>query len=160
MKAIFEKNDCPLTKAFAPPQSTKKTKRISAGILKAIYDSLPRDELRLLTDLCTHVPERVQAVCVKTPISAWEDQEKYTVIRFDPEETKVHYEHIGILPRELADRIRQYAKMTGRFPNAPFPNAETLWQEVTKWTVEHFGIRLTSQYCREFAIYTVEGTRS
>lgn len=61
MKAIFEKNDCPLTKAFAPPQMTKKTKRISSGILKAVYDSLPRDELRLLTDLCAYIPERVQA---------------------------------------------------------------------------------------------------
>ena len=40
-------------------------------------------------------------------------------------------------------------KETGRFPNAPFPNADTLWQEITKWTVEHFGIRLTSQYCRK-----------
>ncbi len=149
MKAVFEKNDCPLTKAFAPPEVTKKTKRISAGILKAIYDSLPRDELRLLTDLCTHVPERVQAVCNKTPISSWEDHERYTVIRFDPEKTKVHYEHIGILPRELADHIRQYAKDTGRFPNAPFPNADTLWQEITKWTADHFSVHLTSQYCRK-----------
>ncbi len=149
LKAVFEKNDCPLAKAFAPPQATRKTKRISAGILKAIYDSLPRDELRLLTDLCAHVPERVQAVCVKTPISAWEDHEKYTVVRFDPEKTKVHYEHIGILPKELADSIRQYAKRTGRHPNAPFPNADTLWQEITNWTTEHFGIHLTSQYCRK-----------
>jgi hypothetical protein len=149
LKAVFERNDCPLVKASAPPQTTRKTKRISAGILKAIYDSLPRDELRLLTDLCTHVPERVQAVCVKTPISAWEDQERYTIIRFNPETTKVHYEHIGILPRGLADRIRQYAIETGRHPEAPFPNADTLWQEVTKWATEHFGIHLTSQYCRK-----------
>jgi integrase len=149
LKAVFEKNDCPLTKASAPPQATKKIKRISAGILKAIYDSLPRDELRLLTDLCTHVPERVQAVCVKTPISAWEDNGRYTVIRFDPEKTKVHYEHIGILPKRLADKIREYTKQTGRYPNAPFPNADTLWQEITKWTTEHYGIHLTSQYCRK-----------
>ena len=86
---------------------------------------------------------------MKTSISAWEDHGKYTVIRFDPETTKVHYEHIGILPSELAERIREYSRQTGRYPNPPFPNADTLWQEITRWTADNFGIHLTSQYCRK-----------
>ncbi len=149
IKGIFKANNCPLAASIKQP-TARKEKRISAGILKAIYDSLPRDELRLITDLGAFVPERVAAVCGKTPISAWEDfNDKYTLIRFDPAQTKVHYEHIGILPRTLADRVRSYAQQTGRYPNAPFPNYETLWREITKHALANYGIRLTSKYLRK-----------
>ena len=149
VKGVFKANSCPLNANLEQPRP-RKEKRISAGILKGVYEALPRDELRLLTDLCAFVPERYRAVCVKTPISAWEDyNDKYTIIRFDPAKTKVHYDHIGILPRTLADRIREYAKQTRRYPDAPFPNAETLWREVTRLALDNFGVRLTSKYLRK-----------
>ncbi|MDG6988472.1 MAG: hypothetical protein JRN21_04010 [Nitrososphaerota archaeon] len=149
VKQVFKTNACPLT-ATMPEQKAKKTKRISAGILKTVYDSLPRDELRLICDLLAFVPERLMAVCAYTPISAWEDfNDKYTIIRFDSEACKVAYDHIGILPKPLADKIREYTKQTGRYPGPPFPNASTLWREITKFTLEKFGIRLTSSYLRK-----------
>jgi integrase len=149
IKGVFKANHCRL-EANITQRLPPKTKRISAGILKAIYESLPREELRLITDILAFCPERVTAVCEKTPISAWEDfNDKYTIIRFDPARTKVRYDHIGILPRQLADRIRQYAIATGRGTNAPFPNHETLWREITKHSLDNYGIRLTSKYLRK-----------
>jgi hypothetical protein len=148
IKGIFRANHCPLTASIKQPQA-RKEKRISAGILKAIYQALPREELRLLADLGAFAPERAHAIYT-TPISAWEDfNQSYTLIRFDPSKTKVNYEHIGIIPRQLADRIRAYAKQTGRYPQAPFPNYETLWAEITKLALSKFGIRLTSKYLRK-----------
>jgi hypothetical protein len=148
VKGIFKANSCPLTASIKQPLA-RKEKRISAGILKAVYDSLPREELRLLADFCAFTPERVSALCKRTPISAWEESDNYTIIRFDPAKCKVKYEHIGIMPRQLADRIRSYAKDAGRGEGAPFPNHETLWREITKHALNKFGIRLTSKYCRK-----------
>jgi hypothetical protein len=39
LKAVFEKNDCPLTKASAPPQATKKTKSFQRNPIKVGQDS-------------------------------------------------------------------------------------------------------------------------
>jgi integrase len=148
VKGIFKANACPLT-ASVPQTRPSKTKRIPPGILKAIYYALPRDELRLIMDFCAHAAERKTALCKLNPISAWEDYGNSTVIRFDPTTTKVNYEHVSVIPKTLADIIRQYAKSRGREEGAPFPNVETLWREITKFAAKNFGIRLTATYMRK-----------
>jgi len=148
MKGIFKANGCPLTASVPQPKPTK-TKRISPGILKAIYEALPRDELRLIMDYLAHAAERRAALCALTPIGAWEDAGDFTIIRFDPTTTKVNYEHISIIPKSLADAIREYARSAGRGTDAPFPNYVTLWREITKLATQRFGTRLTATYMRK-----------
>jgi integrase len=148
VKGIFKANGCPLTASVPQPKPTK-TKRISPGILKAIYESLPRDELRLIMDYLSHAAERRAALCALTPIDAWEDTRNFTIIHFDPTTTKVNYEHISVIPRSLADAIREYARRAGRGTNAPFPNYVTLWREITKIAMQQFGTRLTANYMRK-----------
>jgi integrase len=148
VKGIFKANGCILT-ASVPQWRPAKSKRISPGILKAIYEALPREELRLLIDFCAHAAERKTALCRLTPLTSWEDDGEFTVIRFDPTQTKVNYEHISIIPKPLADEIRSYARATGRGEGAPFPNVETLWREITKVAAHQFGIHLTANYMRK-----------
>jgi hypothetical protein len=148
VKGIFKANGCILT-ASVPQWRPAKSKRISPGILKAIYGALPREELRLLMDFCAYAAERKTALCRLTPLTSWEDDGEFTVIRFDPTQTKVNYEHISIIPKPLANKIRSYTKATGRGEGAPFPNVETLWREITKVAAQQFGIHLTANYMRK-----------
>jgi hypothetical protein len=53
VKGIFKANRTPLQASFNST-FTHSTRKISAGILKAIYDSLPRDELRIIQDFQTY----------------------------------------------------------------------------------------------------------
>lgn len=122
--------------------------QISHGILEAIYDSLPRDELRALIDLQAFAGERVACLCTLTPISHWEDHdERYTLIRVRARDTKARYDHVSVIPKPLADYLRAYARELGR--TVPFPNYETLWREIRGHTMAHFKLRMTSHYLRK-----------
>ena len=132
---------------FAPIAKGRKTKLISPGILKAIFDRLPRRELQLLIDLQNHSPERID-VLATTPFTAWERiSPEYWAIHYDPAACKVAYDHIGLVPAALGDEILAYAKQLGR--TCPFPNYETLWREIRDFSLKTFGIRLTSTYLRK-----------
>ena len=148
IKGIFKANYCPLNVSLPAPTKPERTKQISHGILEAIHDSLPRDELRAIIDLQAFAGERVACLCALTPISSWEDfDDRYTLIRIRARNTKARYDHVSIIPKPLANHLRAYAKALGRF--FPFPNYETLWREIREITLESFGIRLTSHYLRK-----------
>ena len=72
IKGIFKANRCPLQVSFNTT-FTKSTRKISTGILKAIYQSLPRNERRLIIDLQAYAGERVAAICRNTGLDQWED---------------------------------------------------------------------------------------
>jgi hypothetical protein len=144
---IFKRNRSPLMCKFAPIAKGRKTKLISPGILKAIFDRLPRRELRLLIDLQNHSPERID-VLATTPLTSWERvSPDYYAIHYDPAACKVAYDHIGLVPATLGDEILAYAKQLGR--TCPFPNYETLWREIRDFALKTFGLRLTSTYLRK-----------
>ena len=147
IKGIFKANHCPLTTSLPTPEPPERTKKISAETLKAIYESLPRDELRAIMDLQAFAAERVAALCLLTPTSDWTDYGNYTLIHIASQNTKARYAHISIIPKPLADYLRAYAKTLGR--TAPFPNYETLWREIRQLAIGQFGIRLTSHYLRK-----------
>ena len=148
IKGIFKANYCPLNVSLPAPTKPERTRQISHGILEAIYDNLPRDELRAIIDLQAFAGERVACLCALTPISSWEDyDDRYTLIRIKARNTKARYDHISIIPKPLADSLRAYAKRLER--SCPFPNYETLWREIRELTLERFGIRLTSHYLRK-----------
>jgi integrase len=148
IKGIFKANYCPLNASLPAPSKPERTRQISHGILEAIYDNLPRDELRAIIDLQAFAGERVACLCALTTISSWEDfDDRYTLIRIKARNTKARYDHVSIIPKPLADYLRAYAKTLGR--SCPFPNYETLWREIRGLTLEGFGIRLTSHYLRK-----------
>jgi hypothetical protein len=148
IKGIFKANYCPLNVSLPAPSKPERTRQISHGILEAIYDNLPRDELRAIIDLQAFAGERVACLCALTTISSWEDfDHRYTLIRIKARNTKARYDHVSIIPKPLADYLRAYAKSLGR--SCPFPNYETLWREIRELTLKNFGIRLTSHYLRK-----------
>lgn len=157
IKPCFKFNGIPLAVTITQPKP-KRTRAISAGILQAIFQKLPRRELQLIILLQNYAPERIDALCL-TPFSAWEDSTdgKHTYINFDPKKCKVNYEHSGIIPRELANEIRAYANALER--NVPFPNYETLWREIRDYSLKNFGVRLTSTYIRKRFISIANLTR-
>jgi hypothetical protein len=144
---IFKRNRAPLMCKFVPIAKGRKTKAISPGILKAIFNRLPRRELQLLIDLQNHSPERID-VLATTSFAAWERvNPEYYAIHYDPTACKVAYDHIGLVPAALGDEILDYGKKLGR--TFPFPNYETLWREIRDFSLKTFGIRLTSTYLRK-----------
>ena len=148
IKGIFKANYCPLNVSLPAPTKPERTRQISHGIMDAIYDSLPRDELRAIIDLQAFAGERVACLCALTPISSWEDfDDRYTLIRIKARNTKARYDHVSIIPKPLADYLRAYAKTLRR--SCPFPNYETLWREIRGLTLKGFGLRLTSHYLRK-----------
>ncbi|MDG6971296.1 MAG: hypothetical protein JRN54_09365 [Nitrososphaerota archaeon] len=111
---VFKRNRAPLMCKFAPVAKGRKTKLISPGILKAVFDRLPRRELQLLIDLQNHSPERID-VLATTPLTAWEHiSPEYYAIHYDPAACKVAYDHIGLVPAALGDEILAYANHLGR----------------------------------------------
>ena len=73
LKGVFKANHCPLIVSLPTPEPPKRTKKISAEVMKAIYQALPIDELRVIIDLQAYAGERVAALCTLTPISDWTD---------------------------------------------------------------------------------------
>ena len=151
VKAVFKANRCPLQASFNT-SFTRSTRKISPGILKAIYDSLD-EEHRAIIDLQAYAGERVQAICT-VPLDQWEDSDRYTLIHIHAKQTKARNEHISIIPRTLADKIRGVCKVTKR--DRPFPNYESIWREITKLALDKFGTRLTSHYLRK-RFHTIAG---
>ncbi|HEV2139450.1 MAG TPA: hypothetical protein VGR53_11495 [Nitrososphaerales archaeon] len=145
VKAVFKANRCLLQASFNT-SFTHSTKKISLGILKAIYNNLD-DEHKNIIDLQAYAGERVQAICT-VPIDQWEDfDNRYTIIHIHARQTKARNEHICIIPRTLADQIRNICKLTKR--DRPFPNYESLWRKITRLALDKYGTRLTSHYLRK-----------
>ena len=152
VKAIFKANRCPLQASFNT-SFTHSTRKTSPGILKAIYDSFVTEH-RAIIDLQAYAGERVQAICT-VPMDQWEDYDsRYTLIHIQAKQTKARNEHICIIPRTLADKIREVCKLTNR--NRPFQNYESIWREITMLALERFGTRLTSHYLRK-RFHTIAG---
>jgi hypothetical protein len=152
VKAVFKANRCPLQASFNT-SFTHSTKKISPGILKAIYHSLGTEHQAAI-DLQAYAGERVQAICT-VPINQWEDYNtRYTLIHIHAKQTKARNEHICIIPRTVADQIRGICGLTKR--NRPFPNYETIWREITKLALDRFGTRITSHYLRK-RFHTIAG---
>jgi hypothetical protein len=152
IKGIFKANRCPLQASFNTT-FTHATKKIGPGLLKAIYQTVTAEERKLM-DLQAFAGERLAAVCL-TPISQWEDfNERYTLIRIHAQDTKARNEHVCIIPKSLADWLREYCKQTRR--DKPFPNCRTLWREITQVVLAKFGIHISSHYLRK-RFHTIAG---
>ena len=152
IKGIFKANRCPLQASFNTT-FTHSTKKIGSGLLKAIYGTVSTEEQKLMESQA-YAGERLAAVSL-TPISQWEDfDNRYTLIHIKACDTKARNEHVCIIPRSLADWLRDYCKQTNR--DRPFPNCRTLWHEITQVVLTKFGIHLSSHYLRK-RFHTVAG---
>ncbi len=152
IKGIFKANRCPLQASFNTT-FTHSTKKIGSGLLKAIYQSVSLEEQKLM-ELQAYAGERLAAVS-NTPVSQWEDfDERYTLVHINAQDTKARNEHVCIIPRHLADWLRDYCRTTKRV--APFPNCRTLWREITVQTLSKFGIYISSHYLRK-RFHTIAG---
>jgi hypothetical protein len=108
-----------------------------------------------LIELQAYAGERIAALAKLTPLSQWEDyNEQYTLIHILAKDTKARNGHICIIPKGLADWLRDYAQVNKR--TVTFPNYETLWREITKLALSRFQIRLTSHYLRK-RFHTISG---
>ncbi|MBI3859547.1 MAG: hypothetical protein HY296_04830 [Thaumarchaeota archaeon] len=98
--------------------------------------------------------ERLAAVSL-TAISQWEDfGNRYILIHIKALDTKARNEHVCIIPKALADWLRDYCKQTKR--DRPFPNCRTLWHEITRLVLAKFGIQISSHYLRK-RFHTIAG---
>jgi hypothetical protein len=132
---------------------THSTKKISAGILQAIYEAATQEQQDLI-DLQAYAGERVTCLTSLVTLDQWEDAGDYTLIHVGTNQTKARNEHISIIPKTLADRIRERAKAAGR--SRAFPNHDSLWREITQLALAKFGVRLTSHYLRK-RFHTIAG---
>jgi hypothetical protein len=152
IKGIFKANRCPLQASFNTT-FTHSTKKFGSGLLKAIYETVTLEEQKLM-DLQAYTGERLAAISL-TPISQWEDfNDAYTLIHIKAPDTKARNEHVCIIPRTLADWLRNYCKQTNR--DRPFPNCRTLWHEMTQVILTKFGIDLSSHYLHK-RFHTIAG---
>ncbi len=155
IKGIFRVNRCPLQATFNTHFS-RPTKKISAGILKAIYESQSEEKQKLM-DYQAYAGERIACLCRRVTTNQFEDfDDKYTLVRVEEKQTKARYWHICIVPRNLADWIRGYARQRRFCQTTPFINYETLWREITKFAYAEFGVRFTSHYLRK-RFHTIAG---
>ncbi len=117
------------------------------GILADIYRSLT-EEQQLIIDYQAYAGERIACLCKNISTNQIEKfNEKYSIIRIQPQQTKARYRHICIIPIQLAEKILHVAKTTKR--ENPFPNYESIWREITKLAKNKYGVRLTSHYLRK-----------
>ena len=152
VKGIFKANRTPLQASFNTSW-THSTKKISPGILQAIYRAAT-EEQRDVMDLQAYAGERITCIASLVTLDQWEDESDYVLIHVQPRQTKARNAHICIIPKVLADRIRERAKAAGR--NRPFPNHDSIWREITKLALAKFGVRLTSHYLRK-RFHTIAG---
>ncbi len=152
IKGVFKANRCPLQASFNTT-FTHSTKKIGPGMLKAIYEAVTLEEQKLI-ELQAYAGERLAAVSL-TPISQWEDFDyRYTLIHIKAQDTKARNEHVCIIPKALADWLREYCEQTKR--ESPFPNCRTLWHEITQLALAKFGIHISSHYLRK-RFHTIAG---
>jgi integrase len=153
IKGIFKRNRTPLDASFNTT-FTHSTKKIGSGVLKEILLRLTREQ-QLLIRLQAYAGERIAVLARLTPISEYEDyDERYTLIHVRATDTKARNEHVCIIPKEIADELREYCRATQR--SVPFPNYETLWREIRQTALEQFNVRLTSHYLRK-RFHTIAG---
>jgi hypothetical protein len=155
IKGMFKVNRAPLQASFNTCFA-KSTRKISLGILKALYDILP-EEHKAIMDWQAYAGERI--ACMSRNITTKQIEivnEKYAIVHIEAGQTKARKPHICIIPRTVTDRVLEIARQTGRMGSAPFPNAETIWREITEIALEKFGLRLTSHYLRK-RFHTIAG---
>jgi len=152
VKGIFKANRTPLQASFNTSW-THSTKKISVGILQAIYRAAT-EEQRDVMDLQAYAGERITCIASLVTINQWEDAGDYVLMHVQARQTKARNAHICIIPKALAERIRERARAAGR--NRPFPNHDSIWREITKLALAKFGVRLTSHYLRK-RFHTIAG---
>jgi hypothetical protein len=152
VKGIFKANRTPLQASFNTSW-THSTKKISMGILQAIYQAATLEQ-RDVMDLQAYAGERITCIASLVTLDQWEEAGDYVLIHIQAGQTKARNEHICIIPKALADRIRERSKAAGR--NRPFPNHDRIWREITKLALDRFGVRLTSHYLRK-RFHTIAG---
>jgi hypothetical protein len=152
VKGIFKANRTPLQASFNTC-FTHSTKKISPGILQAIYLAATLEQ-RDLMDLQAYAGERITCLASLVTLDQWEDCGKYVLIHIESSQTKARYEHVSIIPKVLADRIRERAKAAGR--SRAFPNHDSIWREITTLALAKFGVRMTSHYLRK-RFHTIAG---
>ncbi|MGD0319540.1 MAG: hypothetical protein ABSB56_07585 [Nitrososphaerales archaeon] len=157
IKGIFNENGCPLDAKFNTT-FTHPTKKISAGILKSIYESLnPRQ--RLLWDYLAYAGERIGCLSGNTGDSKPQHSEglritafqrfngKYGIINIESHQTKARYPHICILPIDTFDAVIRI--QSPRSKAKPFPSAEEEFKAITAQVQAQFGVRVTAHYLRK-----------
>jgi len=153
IKSIFKANRTPLQASFNT-FFTHSTRKISVGILKAIYDSLP-EEHKLVMDFQAYAGERIACLCTNIETSQIElVSDTYAIIHIQARQTKARNNHICVVPRRIAERITAVASVKHR--TRPFPNYPTIWREITNVALDKFGVRLTSHYLRK-RFHTIAG---
>jgi hypothetical protein len=135
VKGIFKANRTLLQASFNTSW-THSTRKISAGILRAIYQAATQEQ-RDLMNLQAHAGERITCIASLVTLDQWEDAGDYVLIHVQARQTKARNAHICIIPKTLADRIRERAKAAGR--NRPFPNHDSIWREITKLALAKCG---------------------
>ena len=146
LKGIFKANRCRLD-VPVDNHFDSRTAKISDDILREIYLA-QSPEKQALMDWQAYAGERVSAICTEITISQIElFNEKYAIIHIKAHQTKARYNHICIVPRQVAVRVLEIAHSTRR--KQPFPNKESLWREITTLALNKYGVRLTSHYPSE-----------
>ncbi len=78
------------------------------------------------------------------------------VIHIYKHQNKSRLEHPTLIPKEIALKLLELCKATGR--TQPFPNHESLWKEITLFARQNYNLRLTSHYLRRRYHSTAQDT--
>ncbi len=157
MKGVFRSNHCPL-QANVDNHYRAKTVKIDKTILQAIYEAQD-EEKKLLMDYQAFAGERIGCLSGTTgnnpsqgtsgmtleQIEPFDD--KYSIVRVLSHQTKARYEHVCVIPRPIAESVISNAKARGR--THPFPSFERHWREITDYSHQKHGVRITSHYLRK-----------
>ncbi len=159
IKGIFNENGCPLDARFNTT-FTHATKKISAGILKSIYESLnPRQ--RVLWDYVAYAGERMGCLSGSTgnskaqhskglTVTAFQKfNDKYGIIIIESHQTKARYAHICVLPIDILNAVIRIQSRSSRSKGKPFPSAEQEFKAITAQVQTQFGVRVTAHYLRK-----------
>ncbi len=144
LKGVFRANRTRL-EVFVDNHFSKKTARISEGILEQIFKALP-DDTRLAFQLLQYAGERRLALCT-TPFTQWRLEQDHWVIAFTSTQVKTRISHISIIPKAIGDAIIARATKNGH--TCPFPDFKTIFSKATAFIEQQFNTTITAHYFRK-----------
>ncbi len=129
--------------------SNHQTIPISEPILLAIYnDEELAEEHRLIIDLMAYAGERINALAYTEPRNVHlVEGTNSALIEIPAFRNKMDRGHVGVIPKELAERILENAQRDGY--TVLFPNYRSLFQTITRLAKRKYFVRLTSHYLRK-----------
>ena len=145
VKAVFKANKVPLVLSINT-HSEGELIEIDEGALRRLFADLG-DEEQTMMEFQAYSGETVGCICSRVTTQQIElIDDDYAVIHVEKLQTRVRYSHPSIVPRRVAEKVIEIAKVTHR--DNPFPNHETIWKNITQTASRDYAMTLRSYHLR------------